>query len=293
MIALTLPQIISLFRLRTLPAGLSPVIMGIALGFYEHHTINSQVAVVTLVTTILLQISTNIANDYYDGIHGIDSSERVGPKRLSYTNQSLLKSIRNLFILTLVLAFILGTYLIYEGGTLILIFGLLSIFFAWAYTGGPYPLSYFGLGEFLSFLFFGLVATFGSYHLQGGRDVGLGLLIGLAPGYISAAILAINNLRDIVTDSRTKKRTIAVRMGLNFARRLPLVLILASALLPLFFLLFFKSWILLLSLTPLLFLKTWKMILLGPIDASLNGALAKTGLYLFIYAITFSFLILL
>jgi 1,4-dihydroxy-2-naphthoate octaprenyltransferase len=189
-------------------------------------------------------------------------------------------------IFFLSIAFLLGSYLMYTGGIYIISIGLFSLYFAYGYTGGPFPLSHNGLGEVAAFLFFGIFAVSGTTYLQTHQFSALSFLLGAGPGFISATILAINNLRDIISDTEVNKRTIAVRFGEKFQRNLCLILIFLSSIILLSTSIIIKKYLLIPAIfLPLVFYKNWLKIAHGPIDRSLNSALAMTSVYLLVYSI--------
>jgi 1,4-dihydroxy-2-naphthoate octaprenyltransferase len=162
---------------------------------------------------LLIQIGTNLANDYYDHLRGGDSEDRVGPLRVTQAGLIPPDTVRNATYTVLGLAMLLGIYLVWIGGIPILVIGIASLICAVAYTGGPFPLAYNGLGDLFVFLFFGLAAVGGTYWVQAhafGPEV---LLAGAGMGALATAILVVNNLRDIETDARAGKRTLAVWLG--------------------------------------------------------------------------------
>lgn len=204
----------SAFRVRTLPAALSPVFIGAILSESVHLLTFSLIIIVA----VLIQIGTNLANDYFDYKNGADTEERLGPIRATsaglITPQAMLRGV----IVTFLLAFFIGLSLVYRGGLPILIIGVLSIISGIAYTGGPYPLGYNGLGDLFVLIFFGPIAVAGTsylFDLQFSADIAF---LGLGPGLLSMAILAVNNLRDCKEDKKTGKRTLAVRFGASFAK---------------------------------------------------------------------------
>ena len=162
---------------------------------------------------MLIQIGTNLANDYYDHKRGGDTGDRVGPVRVTQAGLLPPNTVRNGAFLVLAVALLLGIYLVNIGGWPIVIIGITSLVCAVAYTGGPFPLAYHGLGDLFVFVFFGLVAVGGTYWVQAldyGPDA---LLAGAGMGALATAILVVNNLRDLETDDRAGKRTLAVRIG--------------------------------------------------------------------------------
>jgi 1,4-dihydroxy-2-naphthoate octaprenyltransferase len=273
---------VSLTRPHTLPAGASPVIVGLALASLET-SLNIIVAVLTLLCALLLQISSNIINDYYDGIKGSDNNERLGPQRVTSSGILSKKKVKIAFILTLLASFILGLYLMFIGEIPAVIIGVSSIFFAWAYTGGPYPLSYYALGEVFALIFFGPVALWGTYYLQtlNLKQSSFHIILwGIAIGLIASAIMGINNLRDIKQDNTSKKMTLATIMGEESTRYIINIYILVS----LIMICYFTTP--LLSIVYILFYKNWKGILKDAKGNELNNNLALTGKYLFIISLS-------
>ncbi len=278
-------------RPKTLPAALSPIILALGYCLHLDLKIDYETAGITLFCTLLLQISSNFINDYYDGINGVDTIDRLGPTRVTSAGLLPPQAIKMGFIATLGLAFLLGFHLMNVGGLPIVIIGISSIFFAWAYTGGPLPLSKKGLGEIAALIFFGPVAVWGTVWLQNPKGIDLvPIYLGFGPGLISAGILAINNLRDINSDSKTDKKTIAVLLGESFARKFTFTLITLSLFVPIYFSIIHKSIFFLLPIIIFfLFFRNWKTILCDPISRKLNQTLANTGKYLLFYCLTLSF----
>jgi 1,4-dihydroxy-2-naphthoate octaprenyltransferase len=273
-------------RPKTLFASLSPVLLGLSLAFHNQHKLNLLVAFLTLACTICLQIASNLANDYLDFLRGIDNVERTGPVRATQAKLIPARQMKMALILTLTAAFLMGIYLMIVGGLPIIIIGLLSLYFAYGYTGGPFPLSYNALGELAAFIFFGPIAVLGSFYLQTHFTNIHGFLLGIGAGSIAATILAINNLRDMKSDSLTKKKTIALLFGEIFQRRLCLVLITVSVLVICLHSLILGNLLAMASLlVPLLFYSNWKYIFNGKINETLNLTLAKTAQYLFLYSL--------
>ncbi len=203
-------------RPRTLPASVAPVLVGTALAVREG-AFDSLVFFATLLAALLLQIGANYANDVFDFLKGADQN-RQGPLRVT---QSGLLTPQQMLIGTAVvfgLAALVGLWLVRIGGVPILVIGLLAITAALAYTAGPLPLAYRGLGEVAAFVFFGLVAVGGTYYLQTGTLTLASALAGIPQAALAAAILVVNNLRDIDSDRAAGKRTLAVRFGERFAR---------------------------------------------------------------------------
>jgi len=199
-------------RPRTLTAAAAPVVLGTGLAV-GRDTFRLGPALAALIGASLIQVGTNLANDYYDHLRGGDTEDRVGPVRVTQAGIIPPKTVRNSAFLVLGAALLLGFYLVWVGGLPIVLIGLASLVFAIAYTGGPFPLAYHGLGDLFVFVFFGLVAVGGTFWVQAlsfGPEV---FLAGVGMGALATAILVVNNLRDIETDAWAGKRTLAVRIG--------------------------------------------------------------------------------
>jgi 1,4-dihydroxy-2-naphthoate octaprenyltransferase len=219
-------------RPRTLTAAAAPVLVGT--GLAAHHGVMAVgPAAAALVGALLIQIGTNLANDYYDFVRGGDTAERVGPVRVTQAGLIPPATVKRAMVLVLAAALVPGAYLVWVGGWPILAIGLASLACAVLYTGGPFPLAYHGLGDVFVFVFFGLVAVGGTYWVQARAWPSDALLAGAALGALSTAILAVNNLRDIETDARAGKRTLAVRIGRGGTRIEYALLLSIAALVPL------------------------------------------------------------
>lgn len=279
-------------RPKTLFASVGPVILGTSLAYKTYEIFDPTIFVITLFCALLLQVSTNLANDYLDAKKGIDNNDRLGPVRVTHTGLLTTHEVKIGFFLVLFFALILGLYLMILGGWPIIIIGFLSMWFSYAYSGGPYPLSHHGLGEVAAYIFFGPIATMGTHYLQSHVFDLSTFLIGSGVGMISFSILAINNLRDIKSDSKTKKRTLAVRFGEKTQRTLCLCGYLGSILFLVIFALYTKYYYSLFALlTVLPFLSTINYLKNGEINASLNDRLAMTGKYLFLFSLAISVLL--
>jgi 1,4-dihydroxy-2-naphthoate octaprenyltransferase len=276
-------------RPKTLFASIAPVLLGLAVAYIEKEQINILIAVLTLTCALILQVASNLANDYLDAIRGVDNFSRLGPTRVTSSGLISASKMKKALILSLVLALGLGIYLMIVGGPFIIFIGFLALYFAYGYTGGPFPLSYNGLGETAAFIFFGPVAVVGTSFLQTHNINHLAIISGMGPGFISACILAVNNLRDISSDRQTNKRTLAVRFGEKFQRKLCIFNIMMSLLTCVYLLIFYHFiWIFPVIILPFLFHKTWHQILFLPIDSKLNQALAKTAQYNLLYCLLIS-----
>ncbi len=199
-------------RPRTLTAAAAPVLLGTGLAAGKGG-FRLGPAAAALLGALLIQIGTNLANDYYDHVRGGDTEERIGPLRVTQAGLIPPETVRNGAFLVLALALLVGVYLVVVGGWPVVIIGLASLVCAVAYTGGPFPLAYYGLGDLFVFVFFGLVAVGGTYWVQTLSFSAEALLAGAGMGALTTAILVANNLRDLETDARAGKRTLAVRLG--------------------------------------------------------------------------------
>jgi 1,4-dihydroxy-2-naphthoate octaprenyltransferase len=193
---------------RTLPAAVAPVLVGTSLAS-EIKLIN---AVLALVVALALQIAVNFANDYSDGVRGTDTN-RVGPTRLVASELATPASVKIASLLSFLVAAIAGTLLSFNTSLWLIAVGAVSILAAWGYTGGKRPYGYLGFGELSVFIFFGLVATVGSYYVQVEQISWNAVLLAIPMGCLSCSILVINNLRDLPQDALVNKRTLAVRLG--------------------------------------------------------------------------------
>jgi 1,4-dihydroxy-2-naphthoate polyprenyltransferase len=218
-------------RPRTLSAALAPVLVGLAVAIREH-PLHWPTAAATLCAALLIQIGTNLANDYYDFVSGADTPDRLGPPRITQAGLAAPAAVRRVALTVLALAGAIGVYLVIVGGWPILAIGALSLVCALGYTGGPWPLASHGLGEVFVFLFFGVLAVNGTVWLQTGVLSSLALFASLPVACLATAILVINNLRDIPTDARAGKRTLAVRIGASATRGEYLLLVAAAFVCP-------------------------------------------------------------
>jgi 1,4-dihydroxy-2-naphthoate polyprenyltransferase len=199
-------------RPATLTAAAAPVLVGTAVA-YAAGGFRSGPALAALAGAFLLQIGANLANDVFDYEKGADTANRLGPTRVVQSGLLSPAAVRAGMAVTFSLALAVGVYLVWVAGPVIVVIGLLSIAAAIAYTGGPYPLAYNGLGDIAVLIFFGFVAVGGTAFVQAGHVPGLAWWAALPVGALTTAILVVNNVRDIETDAATGKRTLAVRLG--------------------------------------------------------------------------------
>lgn len=275
-------------RPRTLPAAAAPVIVGSALAFYDD-AFQFLPTLAALLGALLLQIGANLANDVFDFKKGADTSERLGPPRVTQMGLLTPGQVYIGMIIVFALAALIGLYLIYVGGWVIFVIGILSIVSAIAYTGGPFPLGYHGLGDIFVFLFFGLAAVCGTYFVQAGRVTNFVWLAAIPIGLLAVAILVVNNLRDIDTDRAAGKKTLAVRFGARGAQVEYLALLAIAYLVPLLFIAlnFDLIPILLTSFSIPLVLPLIRIVL-HERGRALNAALAGTARLEFVYALLFA-----
>ena len=212
-------------RIKTLPAAISPVLIGTS--YAEQITwINAALA---LIVALFLQIAVNYANDYSDGIKGTDQN-RIGPIRLVASGLASAIAVRNAAYISFLIAAIAGSILSFKTSMWLFIIGGISILAAWGYTGGKKPYGYIGFGELSVFVFFGLVATIGSYYIQSEELNWQIFLLSIPVGCLSCAVLVINNLRDLSNDKLVGKRTLAVLLGDKKTRNFYIVLLVISQL---------------------------------------------------------------
>ena len=204
-------------RPKTLFASISPVLLGTALA-YSCGLGDGVAACLAFLGAIFIQIGTNLANDYWDAKKGADRADRLGPVRV--TSAGLLKP-RTVFLgmaFCFAVASLAGLWLIARAGWPVAVIGVVSILCGILYTAGPFPLAYVGLGDVFTFVFFGLVATSGTYFVEAREFSMTSLILGTVPGFYSVVLIALNNLRDRESDLLSNKKTLAVRFGADFAR---------------------------------------------------------------------------
>jgi 1,4-dihydroxy-2-naphthoate octaprenyltransferase len=265
-------------RPKTWIASLSPVFIGATIAPDVHLTL----FFLTALFSLLVQIGTNFANDYFDYRSGVDA-HRNGPKRATQEGWVQPQSMLTATALTFSLALLVATPLIALAGLWSLLLALLCIALGILYTGGPKPLGYIGLGEFLAFLFFGPIATCGAYYLQMGHVFPAVLVASIAPGLFSTALLTVNNLRDEHSDRQARKKTLIVRFGRTFGLWEYALCLLFAALIPPALVLFYNAPLRLLLL-PAIFLFA--------IPTLRKPSLPTTALLFFLYTLAFCTLLL-
>ncbi len=276
-------------RPKTLTAAIAPVLMATAMA-YGDGIDHIPTAFICLIAAISVQIGTNLANDYYDFKKGSDRPDRIGPVRVTQAGLVSPEVIKKAFIIAFAIFALSCLWLFGRGGWPIIILGIISIISGILYTAGPFPLGYIGLGDLFVLIFFGPVALGATYYLQSYEINTAVILAGFAPGLISVAILAVNNIRDIESDKKSKKRTLAVRFGRSFGLIEYMTSIIIACLLPVFIFLLILDHkeILYSSFVLLLAIPTMKDVLTSTDGPTLNKALAKTGKLLLIFSIIFS-----
>ena len=264
-------------RPHTLPAAAVPVAVGTALAA-RMGVFSAGPALAALAGALALQVGCNLANDYFDWKKGADGEDRIGPTRVTSAELATPAQVRGAIAVAFGAAVLAGAYLVAVAGWPILAIGLVSILAAFAYTAGPYPLGYNGLGEVAAFAFFGPVAVAGTYFVQAGSVHPMAWVLAAPVGAWVAAIMVVNNLRDAPTDATVGKRTLAVRFGQPFARGLYAALVALGFLAPLALAATGLGWA---GALPLLAVP----LAIGPLRAvfgppegpALNAALAATG----------------
>lgn len=285
---MTNPWILA-FRPKTLPAAVAPVLIGTAMA-YGHGLQDYAMALVAAFASLTIQIGTNLANDFFDFKKGADTADRIGPVRVTQAGLIAPHDVRNAMIGVFTLSASASVVLMLHAGWPIAILGVLCILSGIFYTAGPRPLGYMGLGEVFVLIFFGPVAVGGTYYVQALEINWAVVLSGLAPGFLSVAILAVNNLRDRETDRRVNKNTLAVRFGKEFAVYEYMVSIVIAGLVPVavFALTGEQPWSLLASVVLFPALAVFKTVLTQQDGVSLNQALASTGKLLLVYSVIYS-----
>ncbi|MFC7069009.1 1,4-dihydroxy-2-naphthoate polyprenyltransferase [Halobaculum lipolyticum] len=290
-------------RPQTLPAALAPVLVGTGLAVRDG-VFAPLPALVALVGAALIQIGTNFANDYYDAAKGADTADREGFTRVTAGGLIEPAEVKRAMWLTFLAAIVVGAYLVAVAGLPIMIVGLVSVAMGVAYTGGPYPLAYHGLGDVFVFLFFGVVAVTGTYYVQAAAEAGVAfftlvpgpelvplaaLVASLPVAAISTNILVVNNLRDREEDAETGKNTLTVRFGYGFSRAQFVLLLGTAYTVPVVF------WLATGDLTTLLPLVTLPLavavartVLTETAGEVLNPALERTGKLLAAFAALFA-----
>lgn len=273
-------------RPKTLAASFVPVLIGTVMAVYDNY-FNFTTFLLTGICAVLIQIVTNFINEVYDFKKGVDNPNRVGPRRAVAAGliqpNIMIKVIKIIFVIILALGMIL---VFMGGGIIIFIAGILSLAFAFFYSGGPYPLAYKGISDIFVLIFFGIVAVTGTYYLQTHKITLEIFIASLAPGFLSMNILGINNIRDIETDKNAGKVTLAIILGERASKILYVFLNFLAFLVPVILFLLTKN---IYFLSPLLVFPFSIFLCIKLSNSSgkrLNKVLAQTGGLLFLYGIS-------
>ena len=275
-------------RPRTLPAAASSVVAGTALAWRDGSFLLGP-ALAALVIAVLLQVGSNLANDVYDDERGADTPDRLGPTRVTQAGLLTRSQVKRGMAVVFGVAFLLGVYLTFVRGWLVLVVGAACIVAAIAYTGGPWPLGYHGLGEVFVFLFFGVAAVVGTYWVQTGSAAPVAWVVSIPMGLLITAIIVVNNLRDIEQDRAVGKRTLSVRMGVNATKIEYLACVIGA-------------YVVIAVAAAVGLMSPWTLLVLGSVPVAwvasrvvltqtgraLNGALARTGQLAFAFAVLFA-----
>ena len=272
-------------RPRTLPAAAVPVLVGTAVAARLGAPIRPLVFLATLAAALLIQIATNFANDYSDFLRGADHEGRLGPLRVTQSGLLSQRAIRRGIVVAFALALVPGLYLAWVGGWPIVAIGLLSIACGLAYTGGPWPFGYHGLGDLFVFVFFGLVAVAGSCYLQTGAWNALALAASIPVGLLTTNILVVNNLRDVPTDRAAGKHTLAVRIGERATRWQFAAFVMLAYATPIALVLRDRraAWLLLPWLSAPMAAGLMRRVLAGTAGRELNPVLERSGQLLLVF----------
>jgi 1,4-dihydroxy-2-naphthoate octaprenyltransferase len=284
------------FRLRTLPLALSSAFLGSFLAYSKGY-FRIWVFILAALTTLFLQILSNLANDFGDGLKGSDSGKRLGPERMTQSGRISHNAMRNMIIVFVLFSLAVGTALIFTGlsnfpfGVILVFFiaGLSAIVAAIKYTVGKRPYGYVGFGDIFVFVYFGIVGVCGTFYLHTGYFDPWILLPASTIGMFSSSVLNINNLRDIESDSESGKRTLVVRLGIRTAKIYHSLLILGAVLMSIVYtIVFYRSPIQLLFMVTLPFLLLdVKNVMQNTVPVDLNKELKKMALTTFAFSLTF------
>jgi len=275
-------------RPKTLSAAVVPVLATIGLVHSLNMSIQWWIIAFALLSSFCIQIGTNFVNDAMDFKKGADNEKRLGPMRVTQQKIFTFKQVMLMATGFFALAMVFGVPLVIHGGWPIVVIGLLSVLMGYAYTSGPVPLAYFGLGDLFVIIFFGLVAVGGLFYLQTGTYTMDAFVLGLQIGFLSTILIAINNLRDIHTDKEVNKKTLAVRLGVTGAKIWIIFLVVAPFLLGYYWLNQQKYWLYILPTMSLpLGLSVVKKIISTAPSAEYNNFLAKSAAYGMIFSLGF------
>lgn len=274
------------FRPKTLIAAVVPIVSAAFLALAEQDRLHLSLVVAALICALSLQIATNLFNDLIDFKKGADDEHRIGPQRVTQSGLMSQKQVLAAAVFFTAVAVAAGIPLLMVGGWPFAVLGAFSLFLAYGYTGGPFPLAYLGIGDIFVIAFFGLVAVSGSYFLFTGEVTLSSLILGLQIGFLATVLLAINNLRDSATDIKVGKKTLAVRFGDTFAKAEITFLIGAAFILTLYWWIKYqKAWFALVFLASPLAFKIVREIWTHTDKTTLNRLLGMSGLLLLLFSV--------
>lgn len=284
----TLSQWVEGARPRTLPVAIAPVVVGTSLAINANSLVIGRAAL-ALFVALALQVGVNFANDFSDGIRGTDTM-RVGPVRLVGQGLAAPKAVRGAAFAAFGLACIAGLALVFvTQAWWLLLVGIASVAAAWFYTGGPKPYGYYGFGELLVLIFFGIVPVVGTFYVQSGTITLTAFIASLGVGSLACAVLVTNNLRDLPTDQMVGKHTLAVRLGDQRTRVLYVICIVTAAITTVV-VAAFNSWIIIFAIV-VLAIAPIRIVLGGATGPALIPALKQTGLLVLVYGLALGILI--
>lgn len=274
------------FRPKTLIAAIIPIVSAAVLAHSENDALRLSLVVAALICALSLQIATNLFNDLIDFKKGADDHQRIGPTRVTASGLMSQNQVLGIALFFSLVAIVAGIPLLVVGGWPFFILGLLSLFLAYGYTGGPFPLAYLGIGDVFVVGFFGLVAVCGSYFLFTGDVSVPSLVLGLQVGFLATVLLAINNLRDSHTDGNVGKKTLAVRFGDSFVKAEITLLIVSAFVLTIYWWLKYqKAWFALVILALPLAIKIVREVWTNTDKVRLNKMLGLSGLLMLVFSI--------
>lgn len=275
-------------RPKTLTASLIPIVAACGLVRSQALSINWFLVVCAVMSSFAIQIATNLINDAVDFQKGADTNERIGPARVTQSGLISAKVVQVGAAVSLLIAVAFGVPLVWAGGWPIIAIGLVSVMMAYGYTAGPFPLAYKGLGDLFVIIFFGLIAVGGMVYILTGTYGMESFILGLQIGFLNTILIAINNLRDIETDRKVNKKTLAVRLGITGAKVWIVFLILAPFFLGYYWLFVGKKWLYIVPIISLaLGLSVLKKIITTEPSAIYNQFLARSAGYGLVFSISF------
>lgn len=277
-------------RPKTLAASVSPVLVGSTMSV-GYGSFDVLLALVILGAAICIQVGTNLANDFCDFDKGSDTACRLGPKRPLQRGVLSKEQVKRGAIISFTCAALFGSILVYRGGLPIALIGISGIFFGIFYTYGRYALAYTGLADVFAFLYFGPLATWGTYFLFTDKMSLLSAVAGIGPGMLSVAMLSINNLRDAEEDRKSSKKTLAIRFGETFCKLEYIIAMLVAALVPYLIAMADREhvWVMLASCVIIAAYPLPKIVWKNKNPQALNAVLASTGKLILIYGLAFCF----